>query len=465
MKIRKGYIKYTVNFILSLTVIFIALIIWYCIIVNQNNMQYLNEYKSNDFVSLRKFPYPYQAAMAISSDIDNTYSNNEFLTIQKFLNTQDETELGKGIGLDIGNSFHMYETGNIAYFDNDLETREIIKKFTKAEIISFIHSFGKKEEFVRKDAVNCINELKKENIKVDVWVNHTETDYNIGGYSTHGYGDDPDSIFYHTDITIPYGIKFVWLGRVTMIVGQSTQLTPQSFGNIYDYEYKLQSVVNISKELVKSLLSQFGYNKYLMHKNNELVKVVTLKDNQQVYEFMRFDMHWQGVGSGADAQGLAYAISEKNLERLQQAAGYMIVYTHLGKNHGLSQYLPKATVSALRKLAEEYYQGNIYVTTTSRLLNYYINNKHLNWHQDSEGEGTVIKVISVDDPVFGSFIPDIDNLQGITFYVEDSSKTRVFVGNDEVTGLQRNPVDHLGKESVTIPVRRITFPAQYVGGG
>ena len=36
-------------------------------------------------VSLRRFPYPYKAAMAICSDIDETKTTEEFLEIQPIL--------------------------------------------------------------------------------------------------------------------------------------------------------------------------------------------------------------------------------------------------------------------------------------------------------------------------------------------------------------------------------------------
>ena len=52
-----------------------------------------------DIVSLRKFPFPFKAAMTICSDIDETRSSDEFLEIQRFLNTRSMTSMGNGIGL------------------------------------------------------------------------------------------------------------------------------------------------------------------------------------------------------------------------------------------------------------------------------------------------------------------------------------------------------------------------------
>jgi hypothetical protein len=147
------------------------------------------------------------------------------------------------------------------------------------------------------------------------------------------------------------------------------------------------------------------------------VRIARLDDGQRVYEFMRFDNYWKGVAKGATSRGLAYVISKRTLERLKEVGGYMIVYTHLGKNSDCGQMIAEETQVALRNLASEYEKGNIYVTTTSRLLNYYINWKYLNWSYANKGDETVITIKNVEDPVFGSFVPTVSDLRGITFYV------------------------------------------------
>ena len=58
---------------------------------------------------IRKFPYPFKAALAICSDIDETQTIEEFLEIQRFLCSEDSTRLGEGLGLEIGNSFYFYD--------------------------------------------------------------------------------------------------------------------------------------------------------------------------------------------------------------------------------------------------------------------------------------------------------------------------------------------------------------------
>ena len=51
--------------------------------VNDINNKYYHRYRTNSEVALRKFPYPYRAAIAISNDVDNTETLEEFIEILK----------------------------------------------------------------------------------------------------------------------------------------------------------------------------------------------------------------------------------------------------------------------------------------------------------------------------------------------------------------------------------------------
>jgi len=204
------------------------------------------------------------------------------------------------------------------------------------------------------------------------------------------------------------------------------------------------------KEFAKNVLAVFGNRKYAMHKSYDLVRIAKLNDGQKVYEFLRFDNYWKGVAEGATSKRLAYVISQQTLERLKEVGGYMVVYTHLGKNSDCSQVIAEETQIALRDLASEYQKGNIYVTTTSKLLNYYLNHKYLNWSYETKGDEIIITISGVEDLVFGSFVPTTEDLQGITFYIPDKDKTRIYINDKEITNIQRNPPDYEERESVTI---------------
>ena len=416
------------------------------------NRSYYRAYNTEGIVALRKFPYPYKAAMTICSDIDGTTTVNEFLEIHKFLNSNEMTSMGRGVGLDIGDSFMMYAppTCALSYYSGSPQNAQIIEKFIKSGYIDFMHSYGEKADFTRKDAIKAIKQLSKNRCKVDVWVDHATTVDNLGDDLTFGLGDHPDSTAYHSDITLAYGIRFVWLGRITMVIGQSIPITLKTFSSIYDSSHPIHSFINMGKEFGKNVLAVFGNRKYAMHKSYDLMRIVKLDDGQKVYEFLRFDNHWKGVATGATSKRLAYVLSKRTLERLKEVGGYMIVYTHLGKNSDCSQVVAKETQMLLRDLAGEYEGGNIYITTTSKLLNYYLNRKYLNWSYEIKGNEIVITIFCVEDPVFGSFVPTVRNLQGISFYVPDKDKARIYISGREIANIQRNPPDYSKRESITI---------------
>jgi len=439
-------------FLSSCAVVILAFTSFYLINIHNINQSYYETYNTKGGVALRKFPYPYKAAMTICSDIDGTTTKEEFLEIQRFLNTKEETSMGEGVGLEIGNSFVMYAppTCAFSYFSGNPGNMQVIKKFIKTGYIDFMHSYGEKTDFTRKDAIKAIEELNNNQCKVDVWVDHFITADNLGDDCTFGSGDHPDSTAYHSDLTLAYGIKFAWLGRLTMVIGQSIPISLKTFSLIYDSTHPVHSLINMGKEFAKNVLAVFGNKKYGMHKSYDLMRIAKLDDGQKVYEFLRFDNYWKGVATGATSKRLAYVISKRTLDRLKEVNGYMIVYTHLGKNSDCSQVIAKETQIALRDLASEYERGDIYITTTSKLLNYYLNHKYLNWSYETKADETIITIYGVEDPVFGSFVPTTKNLQGITFYLPDKYRTRIYIRNKEITNIQRNPRDYTGRESITI---------------
>ncbi len=410
-------------------------------------------------VSLRRFPYPYKAALAICSDIDGTTTLERFLSIQEFLNTTRSTPMGTGVGLEIGNSFFPYTPDDsFAYFSGRAADREVIEAFIKAGYIDCLHSYGDGVG-LRGDAVRALEELERNACKLDVWVDHARAPSNLGKDVTPGFGDVVGSPIYHADATLAYGIRFVWRGRTSSIVGHGVPFTAGSFMRIGDPAHPGHSVINTGRELAKSALGCAGNHRFAIHRRNRLLRVARLDDGQRIYEFKRCNNHWRGLSHGHDCEGLAYVIRGGALADLVAAEGYMIVYTHLGVGPDRAPFVPTETQAALRGLARAHRAGDIYVTTTSRLLNYYLNHHYLQWSYEVGKEGcTRITIDSIADPLSGRRVPAVEELQGTTFYVPDRRKAEIRLGDRELGSIERNPPDHTGSDSVMIPRSHLTYP-------
>jgi hypothetical protein len=415
-------------------------------------------------VSLRKLPYPYQAALAICSDIDGTETTEEFLEIQRFLNTKKITSMGEGVGLEIGNSFYFYDSGDgFSYFGSDDRARGVITDLIRAGYVDCLHTYGDGATN-RSQILRALEALYTADCRLDVWVNHYGAPSNLGRKFEYALGecrgDDPSSSVYHADVTLAYGIRFVWTGAHTCVIGQSPAVKPwYSLATVFDPRFPLRSLGCTAREIGKRAFGACRDERFIIHRLNRLSRVMRLEDGQKVHEFVRYCNHPRGVSQGATSRGLAHAISRRALECLNAVGGFAIVYTHLGKNEGCRQVIAPETQVALRNLEREVREGRIYVTTTSRLLNYYQACMNLVWSYERRQDGWIwITIDQLDDLVLGRSQPTARQLQGLTFYVPDRERADVTVRGVALQGLQRNPADDSGVESVTIPLTHLSFP-------
>lgn len=111
------------------------------------------------------------------------------------------------------------------------------------------------------------------------------------------------------------------------------------------------------------------------------------------------------------------------------------------------------TQKALKLLERKYTKGNIYVTTTKKLLEYYVNNKYLIWHSSKEQNKFNICITSISDPLRGIFVPTIEDSRGITFYTDDPANTRVLLQNNEIKEMVINENDYTNRKSIMIPLK------------
>jgi hypothetical protein len=383
--------------------------------------------------------------LAICSDLDETSDLETYLAICRFLNTGEDTVYGKGVNLEVGNTIYFdMAPGEFSYWSQGESGREKLRTLMRSGHIDCFHSFGDLGR--RAEAARALDELTKHDCRLTVWVDHAVAPTNFGVDIMRGSGDLEASDAYHADLTWQYGVRFVWLGRVTSVIGQN--VTP-SLAGIWASEHAKASIGTVAKELVKQGLGAVGHKKYAMHAGNALMRPYALRSQQPVWEFIRCNPHWGGVSCGETGEGLGEALRQTVLDVLIAKRGACVLYTHLGKGRDRSRPLGERTLRSLRRLAALHDEGKILVTTTAKLLRYHRARDAIVWSATDHGEQGLRVDVTTEH--------SLSDLQGLTFDVQDASKTELFVNGVKREAL-RFPADGSASGAISLPWVRAEYP-------
>jgi len=409
-------------------------------------------------VQMRSLPYPYRAMLAICSDLDETANSHVYREIMRFLNTTADTAMGPGVGLEVGNSIYFdMPPDQFAYWNTDDAGREMVRALIPSGHIDCLHSYGDLAT-TRRHAARALDELDRHHCKLEAWVDHGTAATNFGSDIMQGHGDELGHEAYHADLTIAYGVKYVWRGRVTSITGQDV---PGSLGGIFNWRHLVKSSRTLFKEAAKRRLACKGNLKYAMHGPNQTLQPIVLRDGTPVYEFMRSNPHWGGIGeisSCEQGRHIGKVLTDSMLDRLIRRGGTCVLYTHLGKIDNPSVPFNAEAVAAFRRLAEAFDSGDILVTTTRRLLGYRRAVREIAFDTKSDGKRLKINLHRREDESCPGGLSESD-LSGLTFYVPDPKETCMAIDGQEVTDLKRNGPDHTGRPSVSLTWPALEFPS------
>jgi hypothetical protein len=407
-------------------------------------------------VGLRHFTYPYEAALAVCSDLDETPDGGVYLEIARYLNTREMTAMGPGVGLEVGNSIYFdMPRGQFAYWTTDDASRAMIRDLIASGHIDVLHSYGDLAR-TREDAVKSIDELQRHNCRLEVWVDHSKAPTNFGPDIMVGSGDVPGSESYHADLTLAYGIRYVWRGRTTGIIGQDAPIRPSSLGHLFDVRHPLASARVAAKEAVKIGLGSGGHARWKMYAANRVCRANFLRDGQPVWEFLRSNPYWGGSGLGDTADGINEVLTPRMLETLIGRQGTCILYTHLGKVRNPRCPFGIGAQRTFERVAELAQDRRLLVRTTRRLLGFIVARDHLVYDAELRGETLVITIETIDDPVTGRRVPQTSELQGLSFVGPPCGSIRV-----ELSGGTAIPIEVAsrdGRSVATIPWQRLEFP-------
>lgn len=385
--------------------------------------------------------------LAIANDIDGT-DMEQFETLHRFLNTNKKTPMGMGLGLDIADSFFMYyrDRGGearttsdlgprtMSYFNNDnaVASRfgKKIRHYIDCGWIDTLHTYGAFDRtggFQRSMAQSALDELLDQGISIHVWINHGDSNNTQnfdGSRKSHFRGDNPDKNEYHTDLLIDYGVKFVWIGRRdSNRIGHRDAIEPVA---LWDGQCVWGFTRLCFEEGIRRRIRE-----YCVEAPVRKLRSVGLVKLSQLSTFTARLWH---------PERLHEQISEKNLDSLVEHQQYSVIAQHLSCRNKL---LPRQAVDALKKLKQYEDDGRILVARTSRLLEYNRVSKFLNWDYENDTNPPSLNICDIQDPILGKEIPSIDQLRGITFYVEDPQDVELQLRGSPIdsTMIVRNPCD------------------------
>lgn len=373
---------------------------------------------------IRKFPYPYDAMLALSSDADSE-TLRKFNLVHEFINTTQMTPMGRGLGLDYSDSFFMYDGNTRAgYVDINHEpmadelsffkgvssvpyAETVLNHYIQVGWIDTMHTYGdfsganqNTTLFRRQLAIQAINALKANGDHIVVWTDHGNKSnvdnfgaFGDNAFSAYQQGANPWSPYYHTDWTIPYGIQFVWSDTTSDQFGKPSVIFP----------LKLPDGRHV-----------WGFTRY----TNEGYT----RRGYPEWNWSPYDLNQQ--------------LSAAHLDELVKHQDYVVVAQHLSGTT-YPGVLPVPTRQALRQLAQRYYDGTILVARTSRLLEYNVMQQYVSYNVTYSNGEAYIHVQSILDPVLGEHVPTLDDIRGLTFYTSNPSKTILEIGDKAI------PVDFM----------------------
>jgi len=343
-----------------------------------------------------KIPFPYKAILSISNDPDNTtikswHEINNFIFNELKLNWAN-------IVFPINKNLNLPEQVSLQEYP-EIASQPTDSIHTWGD---FIHSGG--HGFTRNDAIQAIELLNKYKIHPKIWVDHSRflgnllhSKVNLGGkeFHTDASGIKYKNLEYTADLIHNLGIRYVWDGEITEIIGQ-------------DRKIKLSDIP--IKKIIKGELNQ----------SNNILNPIEF-EGYKFYKFKRF-----GQWRNADIQGLSKILNPKFINQLLNNGGISLIYTHLGKRNPEQtneNHIPEETRNALIKVSSLVKEQKILFAPISKILDYVVLRDHIKIERDTvnfEPDGIRYKQLNPNDLSGHSFSFKTNRTKEITFYLENN---------------------------------------------
>ena len=412
--------------------------------------RHMFETSHNRNKSLRKWPYPYQAGITISNDAE--FMSFEFFeTLMSYLNTQTETALGRGLGLEVTSSVFHYSANpyNFSVFGGAepyaarSEHASRIEEYLRAGWIDTLHAYGDFDHaggFERIHAENCLEHLKQIGVSIYAFTNHggVENIQNVGQDADYHRGDHKGHQAYHTDLWNDIGIRYVWTDSM---VAHNLATPPLS----------------IRKRLTKFRHAFNGFTPkgYFLPQDSGVLKPIVLNDKLEVYGFRRY----RGTGANApNLSSLGYQVSQIPWRKFYRDGEALVIYQHFGVLDRLNGCCAPASIEAVKQrpemylepfrfLAKEFAEGRLWVLGCARFLDYIRLRDQIDVAYDNDGSVHLQLKAIISNPQ--------EELQGVTIYIDPINFRGLFIKGSQIT-VQNNGPDYTGRYSVTVPVQKLS---------
>ncbi len=425
---------------------------------------------------IRKYPWPFKAALSFSNDCD-------FLTLESMLSLHrylaEKPERG-GIGIECSDSFFFFQSRSAfpcySYFKGTILEEEyhagLLRELIRMGYLDTTHALGDFAggNFNRGLAKAAFENIDKYGLNLGIWTNH-------GGYGNiqniadkncyyHQQGDDIKSPYYILDILCEYGIKYYAI--CTSYTGNMS-LCPN--GDIVPKRkyIPIKSVWSFPRINVDDNFSckQINWNNAL----SIFHKIETRSGNilQGFYRYNSFfeggEFPVQGTAELPDGRRpdpnlgrLSRQISSERLEQFIKKEGCSFLYQHFStichlpsRTHispALEMY--GETINSLNLLADYHREGKIWVASQKTLLDYLymINTVSVENKQADDVEKIYVKVKAGYE---------LRELGGLTVKLGMKPKKKVIFQNSSGKGIEAvicGP-DENGEYYASIPFRRL----------
>lgn len=340
-------------------------------------MKYRFARSANRRFRLLAVPAPYNAWLTISNDPDHTT-----------LSAWDELHqlIWQELQLPLSDSFFVVNHNESLPDQVNLSEHPQI---LMAHAHDTMHTWGDfihntKVRFHRPHAVEALELIRRLGETPLIWTDHSGFEGNlIHRASRKPVPESVDSAghryvnhTYTLDLIHQAGVRYVWDGARTRIVGQDRQLSRfqhyLATTAVKPYAAIKATADMIGRPLWSAVKAQvFDYRR----DDNRQYDGHSFPGDLQFYRFRRY-----GSWKDADIDGLSRTLSSPFLAQLIQAGGTCVVYTHLGKRKaarmGDAVHVPPDTVAALRQLAKLYVDKKLMLSGTAKLLDYLVLRDH-----------------------------------------------------------------------------------------